>query len=188
MGRGTDVTVTAGERWRVAVDVTVDGDPIVPAYAVTGAATVSGDMALVEGSTCSYEAYVQTSAAGWYMAVITAGDDVLNLACYAEPVIAPNARPTAADVLDFLRESSWTEEDAADALEAEDADQRARCYTAPTYPPSLFRALLRRAARALAMQSVLLGVTGEGEFASRVPAWDHEIRRYERPYLRMPIG
>jgi hypothetical protein len=187
VGGGVDVTVTAGERWRIAVDVTSD-ETVTPAYSVTVAATVDGDMTLVEGSTCRYEAYVQTSAAGWYMAVITAGDDVLNMACYAEPVIAPNARPTIIDVGNFLREGSWTDDEMQEALDAEESDQRVRCYTAPTYPPSLYRALVRRAARALAMQSVLLGVTGDGEFASRVPAWDSEIRRYETPYRRMPLG
>ena len=185
---GVESSVTAGERWHLTVDVTVDGDGAAPAYVVTGAGTASGDMTLVDGYSCRWEAFVPTSAAGWYMAVITAGADVLNLACYAEPVVAPNARPTVADVDDYLRNGSWTEDETARALAAEESDQRARCYTAPTYPPSLFHALVRRAARALAMQSILLGVQDSGDFVSRIPRWDAEIRRYEAPYRKLVVG
>jgi hypothetical protein len=122
------------------------------------------------------------------MAVITAGDDVLNLACYAEPVVAADARPAVEDVENYLGETSLTTEELADALEAEASDQRSRCYTAPTYPPALFRALVRRAARAAAMQRVLLGLQDSEGFVSRVPVWDGEIRRYEAPHRRMPMG
>jgi hypothetical protein len=186
---GVESSVTAGERWRLTVDVTVDGDAIAPAYTVTGAGTAGGTMTLVDGSSCRYEAFVTTVAAGWYMAVVTAGDDVLNLACYANPVVAPGERPTVDDVDAFLRNGSWTEDETAAALEAEESDQRARCYTAPTYPPSLFHALVRRTARALAMQTVLLGVQDSADgFVSRIPRWDAEIRRYETPYRRMVMG
>jgi hypothetical protein len=188
---GVESSVTAGERWHITVDVTGDSgeEAAAPTYEVTGAGTASGTMTLVDGWSCRYEAYVPTAAAGWYMAVVTYGADVLNLACYADPVVAPGDRVTVADVEEFLRESSWTTEEVADALAAEEADQRARCYTAPVYPPSLFHALKRRAARALAMQTILLGVQDSADgFVSKVPRWDAEIRRYEAPYRRMVIG
>lgn len=185
---GTQASVTAGERWRLAVDVTTD-DAAAPTYTVTGAGTAGGTMTLVDGSSCQYEAFITTSGVGWYMAEVSLGDDVLNMACYANRVVAPGERPTVDDVLSYLAgESSWTEDEVADTLAAEDADQRARCRVAPVYPPSLFYALQRRAARALAMRAVLLGLQDSDGFVSRMPRWDAEIRRYEGPYKRMPVG
>lgn len=182
---GVESTVTAGQRWELAVVFTSDDD-VVPTYAVTGAGTASG--VLEEDERCRWVAYVPTSAPGWYMAVITAGDDVLNLACYAEPVVATDARPTVDDVERYLVETSWTADEIQDALDAEEADQRRRCRTAPTYPKSLFRALVRRTARALAVQAVLLGLQDSEGFVRRIPVWDGEIRRYEGPYRKVVLG
>ena len=184
---GVESTVTAGQRWHFIV-VVPDDDASVPTFEVTGAGAASGTMTLVEGSTCRYEAYVLTAAPGWYMCTVTVGADTLYLSCYAERVTAPDERPAVTDVQDYLRETSWTTEEIAAALDAEDADQRARCRTAPTYPASLFRALVRRAARSLAMQAVLLGLQDAEGFIARIPAWDVEIRRYENPYRKLPIG
>lgn len=182
--------VTVGTRWRLSV--TAIDAVAAPAYVITRpdmSTTSPADMTATEGSTCSYEAFVDVDASGWWTAEVTSGDDTVFLAAYGQSVVLPNARPTIVDVSDYLGTHSYTDAELQDALDAEASDQRARCRTAPTYPDSLFFALVRRAARACAMRRVLLGIVPmTDELSTRIGRWDTESRRYEAPYRKLPIG
>lgn len=57
------------------------------------------------------------------------------------------------------------------------------------YPDDLALALYRRCARACAARGVPLGVMGGDEYGpTRLPAWDAEIERYERPWRKFAFG
>jgi hypothetical protein len=57
------------------------------------------------------------------------------------------------------------------------------------YPYVWGLALLRRCGRTVAARGVPLGVVGSDEYGpSRLPAFDAEIERYERPYRRFAFG
>lgn len=62
-------------------------------------------------------------------------------------------------------------------------------YIEDDYPDDLVMALLRRCGRAVAARGVPLGVVGSDEYGpSRLPAFDAEIERYERPHRRVVFG
>ncbi len=57
------------------------------------------------------------------------------------------------------------------------------------YPYALALALLRRCGRTVAARTVPLGVVGNDEYGpSRLPAFDAEIERFERPYRQFAFG
>lgn len=98
---------------------------------------------------------------------------------------------TTTDVTNYLRDSSgsWTSDQIADALAAEQAAQSAVCRLDP-YTADLREALLRRVARNLAMRQLPLAVLqGDADAGSTVlPVRDPEIRRLEAPYRRRKVG
>lgn len=56
-------------------------------------------------------------------------------------------------------------------------------------PAALTQALMRRCAREVAARDNALGMVGDAEFgAVRLPAWDAEITRLERPHLVQVLG
>lgn len=56
-------------------------------------------------------------------------------------------------------------------------------------PAALTQALLRRCAREVAARDNALGMVGDAEFgAVRLPTWDAEITRLERPYVVPVLG
>ena len=97
---------------------------------------------------------------------------------------------TTAAAQDYLRDTSWDTAEITDALAAERSAQTAVCRIDP-YTPDLREALLRRVQCNLARRSLPLGMTsGDSDVGSPsyVPGRDPEVRRLERPYLRLPVG
>ena len=98
--------------------------------------------------------------------------------------------PDLTAVKGYLGETSWSDDDIQDALDAETAAQAQYCSEASitAYPDDLGQALKRRTARNLAMRSVQLGIVGSGtDTPMRTSALDAEVRRYERPYQKVTV-
>jgi hypothetical protein len=87
-------------------------------------------------------------------------------------------------------EVSADDDDIQEAIDAEAADQAIACAWPDDYPPNLRMALLRRVLRNLAMKRLPLAMaTGDAESGGGLlPRYDPEVRRYERPYRKLPIG
>lgn len=190
----TSSILVAGERWRIAVDVE-STDASAPAYTVTlpGGSMVAGELELVDGSAASWEAFVDTPAAGRYLAEVTLGADSLHLAAYAYGVVTAGGMPTADDVAAYLKEDAaqWEEQDLEDELASEASAQRAKCGERAAYPPDLRTALLRRVQRALALRQHPLAVQpgdADGGGPIILPGNDPEVRRLEAPYRRRVMG
>jgi hypothetical protein len=103
--------------------------------------------------------------------------------------------PTLAEIRAWAQISAQvTDEQLQQALDAEAALQGAICTwpdkaTAAARPPALTQSLMRRCAREIAARDNALGVMQDPEFgATRLPAWDSEIARLERPYVIQVLG
>lgn len=108
--------------------------------------------------------------------------------------------PDAAGIptLDEVRAWSHISTEVSDAqlqqaLDAEAALQASVCSwpgaPATPRPPALTQALMRRCAREVAARDNALGMMQDAEFgAVRLPVWDAEITRLERPYLTPVLG
>lgn len=97
---------------------------------------------------------------------------------------------TVAQLRTYLVDTSATDAEIGDALDAERHAQAARCRIEP-YPLDLLQALKRRVARNLAARRVPVATFTAfdgGQTSQRVPAHDAEIRRLESKYRRRPIG
>lgn len=99
--------------------------------------------------------------------------------------------PTLLDVLDYLGDTSYTDDQVQAALDAEAAAQRRRCRVPADMPADLAEALKRRVARNLAARAVTV-VTAQvyegGSTTTRVPTVDPEVRRLEADWRRKPVG
>lgn len=88
--------------------------------------------------------------------------------------------------------ASWTAEQFADALAAEQKAQARKCRVpspnAATWPDDLAEALFRRVHRNLAMRNLPLSVQQVEGGGLRIGASDPEIRRLEAPYRKVGIG
>lgn len=143
-----------------------------------------------------YIAEVGPVVAGRYVAAVTtATQGSLIFQALALAVTTNALLPTFADVDDYLGGAgahSWTDEQLEDALNAEAANQRRVCQVPAAYPDDLRQALLRRAARNLAMRRQLTEqprTDGDFDAPSFVPPGrDAEVRRFEAPWRRMGIG
>lgn len=105
--------------------------------------------------------------------------------------------PTTDEIRTWLKVSTAsTNDDQLEVIRAgELASQVRRCrmpidWLEPDgYPADLALALYRRCGRALAARGVPLGVISTDEFGqSRLPSWDAEIERYERPWRKFAFG
>lgn len=100
--------------------------------------------------------------------------------------------PDLAKVKSYLGATSATDEQIQDALDAEAAAQRGVCAVPAQYPADLAQALKRRVARNLSMQriplAVLQGDAEAGTAAALPPGSDPEVRRLEKPYLRLLVA
>jgi hypothetical protein len=105
---------------------------------------------------------------------------------------APAALPALAEVKAYLGANSATDEQIQDALDTELQAQRDICAVPAVYPASLRQAVKRRVARNLSMQriplAVLQGDTEAGTAAALPPGSDPEVRRLEKPYLRLLVA
>lgn len=84
--------------------------------------------------------------------------------------------------------AQWTDADLLAVIEAEKADQAARCRVPALRPASLSEALWRRVARNLALRSIPLGIMSAESGGVRVSRMDVEVRRFEAPYRRAVVG
>lgn len=91
-------------------------------------------------------------------------------------------------------ESSFSDDDVQEALNAETVAQAYRCRIPAgddAYPADLALALMRRVSRNLAMKAIPLGyqqsATEFGATNTRIGS-DPEIRRLEGPYRRWVVG
>lgn len=120
----------------------------------------------------------------------TYGDEVKTFSVMARATTG--SIPTVADVVIYLGEdNSYTDYEVADALAAEFASQARRCTIPAAYPDDLAQALKRRVARNLAARSVPVTTFTSfegGATSTRVPNLDAEIRRFEGPYLALPVA
>ncbi len=108
------------------------------------------------------------------------------------------AVPTVDEVRAWLKlaDTSMSEEELADVLAAEVEGQGQVCrlpleYPGDpnAYPYSLRMAIFRRCGRAVAARGVPLGLTSSDEFGpTRLPSFDAEIERYERPLRKFTFG
>lgn len=139
-----------------------------------------------------YVVTVGLDAPGRWLVEVTADDHgVVAFAAEVVGVTATDDLPTAADVEDYLGQTSYDTAEIEAALTAERSAQAARCRVGAVYPPDLREALLRRVARNLAMRALPLGVqfgNGEGGDSTRLSQYDPEIRRLEAPYRKLVLG
>lgn len=134
--------------------------------------------------------YIPLVAGRFTARVVTAENGSADLLAVVQA--AGSTLPDSDDLDDYLggnTEHSWTTEDLDDALAAETLAQMRICHVPGNFPADLREALLRRAARNLAMRQQLTAEPrGEGdvELPAVLPvAADAEIRRLEKPFYRM---
>lgn len=106
--------------------------------------------------------------------------------------------PTVDEVRAWLKlaDASMSEAELQDVLDAEVEAQGLVCRipagwpdSPDVYPNSLRMALFRRCGRAIAARGIPLGLTTESEFGpARLPSFDGEIERYERPLRKFVCG
>lgn len=158
---------------------------------VTDPAGVTSTPTADDGVTVgSYQAVIPVDQAGrWVAAIVGAAYGAAAATVYVTDVVTAAAMPTVPDLDDYLGTHSWSDDDLAEALDAEASAQRRVCRIPADYPPDLRSALLRRAQFHLAMRRVQLGVIpGDAERDTIRPGFDPEVRRLERPYRKLPVG
>lgn len=156
--------------------------------ATTVAATVES-----EDLGCYTVLYVPLTVGRYTAHAVTALGYALDLLAVVTPSVVP--LPDSDDLDAYLggsTEHAWTDAEMVEALAAETAAQMRMCRVPANYPEDLREALLRRAARNLAMRRQLTAEPrGEGdvELPAVLPvAADPEVRRLEKPWRRLPIG
>lgn len=190
---GDNAELVAGATWLLQVDATdADGVPVTEDPAVT--ITLPDDsetVATVEagaGGGCYLVSHV-TTLKGRYVAEIVSGADAVGASAYAAPLTTEGGMPTVGDLDNYLGTHSWSDDDLAEALNAEAAQQRRECRVPAVFPDNLRSALLRRAQFHLAMRRVQLGVIpGDAERDALRPGFDSETRRFEKSHRRLPTG
>ncbi|MDG4821276.1 hypothetical protein O7635_05340 [Asanoa sp. WMMD1127] len=163
----------------------VDVAPVVTITLPAGSTATPTPEAL---STGVYRVLHTVSSAGRYIArAVAAGYGAADFAAQVDGVTAGTGMPSPADLSDYMGPNSHTEEDMQSALDAEAASQRAVCRVGAVYPADLREALLRRAARNLALRSLPAAMeTGDGQVPTPYPmGYDPEIRRLERPHRKL---
>lgn len=189
--------------WTLSVAVTdPDGCPV----SVTPTFTVT----LPDGSTASptpeevtsgvYGAGYVVTVPGRHVArVTTPANGAADFTAHVTAVVPAAGMPDLDDLrgdpdneddFGYLGRNSATDDQIQEALDAEAANQRRVCKVPAAFGPDLRQALMRRVARNLAMQRIPLAVLqGDAENGSTTPPGnDPEVRRFERPYRRLPVG
>jgi hypothetical protein len=190
-------TLDVGDEWVISVAILDDdGDPTdatVGIIVTTPSGLISGPV-VTEDETGLYTSTFTTTEEGRHLAVATVTGDVVGVCAFTAWTSSPtyaDGMPTISDVSLYLGESSWTNDELTDALEAEAAAQRARCKVPAVYPADLAQALKRRVARNLAARSVPVATFTSfdgGGTSTRVPMLDAEIARFEAPYRKRRVG
>ncbi|MBQ1039292.1 hypothetical protein [Micromonospora sp. C81] len=182
-----------GGQWVIEVenrDLTGYPAAATPTVVVTLPAGGTATPTFESTSTGRYRATYTVGTAGRYIARVTTTDDAVDFAAFVYATTAGTGMPQVADVVEYLGQTSHTEDQIQGALDAEAAAQRSVCRVGAVYPPDLREALLRRVARNLAMRQLPLAVLqGDAEIGGSVlPGRDPEIRRLEAPHRRLVIG
>lgn len=184
-----------GDVWPIRVDLTDDlcGLPVTDAPTVTitlpDGSTATPDAQTLR-SGCFLAAYTLTVTGRHLAAVVSATAGRADFALQAVQPTPAGAMPQLADAKKYLGETSWSDDDVQDTLEAETQAQADVCVIPAFYPASLRAALLRRVWRSLSMrgQPFLTVPGGEDGTVSVAPSLDAEIRRYEAPHKRLLVG
>lgn len=191
-------TLGVGDVWEIGVvALDDDGTPVAATVAVTvtnPAGQTSTPTVVDEDDTGYYLARYTTLAAGRHLAVATVSGAVVAsvpFTAWAQSGTTASGVPTLSTVKAYLGETSWSDSEITDALNAEAAAQRARCRVSAVYPDDLAQALKRRVARNLAARAVPVATFTSfegGTTSARVPMLDAEIARFEAPYRRRRVG
>ncbi|MEU8329822.1 hypothetical protein [Micromonospora sp. NPDC048839] len=182
----TSVLLPVGGYWRLDVDADT-----VPTVVVTPPTGEPVPVLAAQTAAGRWQATYLVLAPGRYVARATVVDeDVVDFVAQVLAVTTGAEMPDVPAVVEYLGETSATEDEVQNALDAELAAQRGVCRVRAVYPPDLREALLRRVARNLALRSLPLAVLrGDAEAGTTVlPGRDPEVRRLEAPHRRMPIG
>jgi hypothetical protein len=192
----TSTDLDVGDEWVIGVEVLDDdGYPATAVVTVTvtdpsGAVTTPTP---VEDPIGTWTATHAVTIPGRYLAVVTTTGVVgaVPFTAWASTPTDADGLPTTSDCVQYLGETSVTDAEILDALQAEAAAQRHSCRVPAVYPPDLRQALLRRVARNLAARAVpLTSFTSfeGGGTSTRIPRVDVEIARFEGPFRRRKVG
>ena len=194
VGQLWEISVRAVDEWGYALSGT-------PAVAITlpdgTAVSPAPDLELDGTYTGRWTTSYLLADEGRHLATVSlAGSSAQVLQCYAALVTATADMPTV-DMLDAWMggagEHSWSDTDLQQALDSEAANQRRMCRAPAAYPPDLWWALMRRAARALAMKRQLTEQprSDSADFdlpPTMPPGRDADIRRLEGPWRKLVSG
>lgn len=199
----TSVDLPVSDVWLIEVEVRdVDGCFVdeVPVVTVTLPAGTTSTPTVETVITGLYRVAYVVGTTGRYVArAVTTAYGAADFTAYVTATVAATAMPSLDDLrgdpLDeedqgYLGETSATDAEIQDALNAEAAAQRATCRVPAAYPDDLRQALLRRVARNLALRGIPLAVLrGDAESGDTVlPGRDPEVRRLEGPHRKLTFG
>lgn len=190
-----------GDVWTFDLAVTdADGCAVADSLAVTVTDPSGTDTTPAPEELAGVGAYrlaVTLDAPGRWLAAVAGSQGAAAATAYAQTATDATGMPTIVDLggtdgngMGYLGTHSYTDQQLQDALDAEAAAQRRTLRMPAVYSADLRQALLRRAARALALMRINVNTEIDGETGrNTVPSGlDREIRRYEAPYRRLPVG
>lgn len=124
---------------------------------------------------------------------VDVASDVVSATELVTVVAAGSGVPDLDDVKIYLKideDDTSQDFDVQDALEAEIQAQRDVCRIPDEFSASLRQALLRRVARNLALRGLpLMVLRGNAEVGDLTPPGrDPEVRRFEAPHRKLPVG
>jgi len=191
----TSSRLTVGVPWVIRVLSTLDdGTPggDVPELTVTDPAGADHVLTVEawESVTGVWVATYVPAVPGRHLALAGADPWALYFVGEAYPVTDAAAMPDVDACSNYMGEHSWSDAEIQDALDQETGAQFDVCRIPAAYPPALRGALLRRVQRNLAMRNLALAVkeSVDGESSIVLPGRDPEVRRFEAPYRKLPIG
>lgn len=189
------VSRTVGQIWDLLVDVRdvygcLAADLPVVTVTKPDAATATPTVQTLAAGV--YLAQYTIAAAGRHVAAVaTSLHGTASFVADANAVTAAASMPNLAEVKVYLGANSATDDQITDALNTEAQAQRDICAVPAAYPASLRQALKRRVARNLSMQRIPLAVLqgdADGGSSTILPGSDPEVRRLEKPYLRLLVA
>jgi hypothetical protein len=182
-----------GDTWLIGLEVRDLDDELADtavAVTVTRPDTTTATPAAVRESTGIYTATYELLAPGRHTAKVVCSGTVVSVTGFAVDAAVIAARPTLAQVKEYLRDAAkgWSDAEIQFALDAETVNQAGRCRIPAAYPADLAEALKRRVRRNLAMRGLSLGVQTSEAGPIRIGGLDQEIRRYEAGYRKLTVG
>lgn len=127
---------------------------------------------------------------GRWVAHAESDSGAADFTAWVRTIVPAGGMPDVAALVAYMGDTSFSEEELADALAAEAAAQRKAIAVPAAYGADLANALCRRAQRNLAMRGLPLALpqSDEGGSLPYLPGRDPEVRRLEAPYRRIGIG